>query len=109
CTPSTTSAPSSSRAATPRSGLGCCRRASTVPVRPTRSRTPRGRSPHRATDLPEHAARAFTNLGALAVRQHRHADARLHLVAGLDYCLERDLDAWDHNMPGSTHAPPLHR
>jgi DNA-binding CsgD family transcriptional regulator len=53
-----------------------------------------------AADLHEHAARAFTNLGALAVRQHRHADARRHLVAGLDYCLERDLDAWDHYMRG---------
>ncbi len=53
-----------------------------------------------AADLHEHAARAFTNLGALAVRQHRHADARRHLVSGLDYCLERDLDAWDHYMRG---------
>jgi DNA-binding CsgD family transcriptional regulator len=53
-----------------------------------------------AADLHEHAARAFTNLGALAVRQHRHADARRHLVTGLDYCLERDLDAWDHYMRG---------
>ena len=53
-----------------------------------------------AADLHEHAARAFTNLGSIAVRQHRHADARRHLVAGLDYCLERDLDAWDHYMRG---------
>ena len=53
-----------------------------------------------AADLHEHAARAFTNFGSLAVRQHRHADARRHLVAGLDYCLERDLDAWDHYMRG---------
>jgi len=29
-----------------------------------------------------------------------HADARRHLVTGLDYCLERDLDAWDHYMRG---------
>ena len=33
-----------------------------------------------AADLHEHAARAFTNLGASAVRQHRHAEARRHLV-----------------------------
>jgi DNA-binding CsgD family transcriptional regulator/tetratricopeptide (TPR) repeat protein len=53
-----------------------------------------------AADLHEHAARAFTNIGALAVRQHRHADARRQLGAGLDYCFERDLDAWDHYMRG---------
>ena len=53
-----------------------------------------------AADLHEHAARAFTNLGSLAVRQHRHADAKKALTDGLDYCLERDLDAWDHYMRG---------
>ena len=53
-----------------------------------------------AADLHEHAARAFTNLGALAARQHRHAEASRVLSTGLDYCLERDLDAWDHYMRG---------
>ena len=45
CTRSTTSAPSSSRAATPSSGLGCCRRASTVPSRPTCTSTRPAPSP----------------------------------------------------------------
>ena len=63
CTRSTTSAPSSSRAATPCSGLRLLQESLDRAV---------------AADLHEHAARAFTNLGALAVRQHRHADARRH-------------------------------
>jgi DNA-binding CsgD family transcriptional regulator len=48
----------------------------------------------RARGLDEHAARAYTNLTVLAVGQRRYADAAAALAAGLDYCVERDLDAW---------------
>jgi DNA-binding CsgD family transcriptional regulator/tetratricopeptide (TPR) repeat protein len=48
-----------------------------------------------AEDFHEHAARAFTNLSSSAVRAHRHAQAEVYLKRGLEYCLERDLDAWD--------------
>lgn len=47
-----------------------------------------------ADDLHEHAARAYVNLVAAAVVQHRHTDAEADIVAGLSYCTERDLDAW---------------
>jgi DNA-binding CsgD family transcriptional regulator/tetratricopeptide (TPR) repeat protein len=45
-------------------------------------------------DAHEHAARAWTNLGSVAVINHRHADAERDLRAGLAYCDERDLDSW---------------
>ncbi len=51
-----------------------------------------------AGDFHEHAARAFTNLVSSTVRQHRHAQAEEYLKQGLEYCLERDLDAWDFYM-----------
>ncbi len=47
-----------------------------------------------ADDRHEHAARAYVNLVASAVVQHRHADAEADIAAGLGYCAERDLDAW---------------
>jgi DNA-binding CsgD family transcriptional regulator len=47
-----------------------------------------------ADDAHEHAARAWTNLGSVAVINHRHGDAERHLRAGLAYCEERDLDSW---------------
>jgi DNA-binding CsgD family transcriptional regulator/tetratricopeptide (TPR) repeat protein len=47
-----------------------------------------------ADDAHEHAARAWTNLGSVAVINHRHADAERDLRAGLAYCEERDLDSW---------------
>src|SRR5262249_19605237 len=53
-----------------------------------------------AADLHEHAARAFTNLGARAVIMHDHARAGAHLAVGLRYCLDRDLDAWVLYMRG---------
>ena len=51
-----------------------------------------------AADLHEHAARAFTCRVSTAVRQHRHGEAAEFLDRGLEYCLERDLDAWDHYL-----------
>jgi DNA-binding CsgD family transcriptional regulator/tetratricopeptide (TPR) repeat protein len=47
-----------------------------------------------ADDAHEHAARAYTNLGSVAVANRRFADADQHLRAGLAYCAERDLDSW---------------
>jgi DNA-binding CsgD family transcriptional regulator/tetratricopeptide (TPR) repeat protein len=51
-----------------------------------------------AADAHEHAARAFTNLGATAVAWRRFAEADRQLRAGIGYCAERDLDSWDHYM-----------
>jgi DNA-binding CsgD family transcriptional regulator/tetratricopeptide (TPR) repeat protein len=48
-----------------------------------------------ADDLHEHAARAWTNLASSTIRQHRHAEGEVLARQGLEYCLERDLDAWD--------------
>ena len=42
----------------------------------------------------EHAARAYSNLASIAVRQYRCDDATAALDAGLEYCGDRDLDAW---------------
>jgi DNA-binding CsgD family transcriptional regulator len=53
-----------------------------------------------AADFHEHAARAFTNIGAQAVSQHDHARAGANLAVGLRYCLDRDLDAWVLYMRG---------
>jgi DNA-binding CsgD family transcriptional regulator/tetratricopeptide (TPR) repeat protein len=47
-----------------------------------------------ADDAHEHAARAWNNLGSVAVINHRHTDAERDLRAGLAYCDERDLDSW---------------
>ncbi len=51
-----------------------------------------------ANDAHEHAARAYTNLGSTALRNGRYADAEGVLRRGIAYCIERDLDAWDHYM-----------
>ncbi|SFR39921.1 regulatory protein, luxR family [Microbacterium azadirachtae] len=48
----------------------------------------------RAADLPEHVARAYTNLGSSAVLQKRFADAHEALGAGIAFCEDRDLDSW---------------
>jgi DNA-binding CsgD family transcriptional regulator/tetratricopeptide (TPR) repeat protein len=53
-----------------------------------------------AGDLHEHAARAYVNLVASAVIQHRHTDAVRDIAAGLSYCTERDLDAWTGYLQG---------
>jgi DNA-binding CsgD family transcriptional regulator/tetratricopeptide (TPR) repeat protein len=54
----------------------------------------------RAADLHEHAARAYVNLSYCAVVQHRHADADAALAEGMEYCRERDLDAWTFYLRG---------
>jgi DNA-binding CsgD family transcriptional regulator len=53
-----------------------------------------------AADLHEHAARSYVNLSYCAVVQHRHADADATLAEGMEYCLERDLDAWTFYLRG---------
>jgi DNA-binding CsgD family transcriptional regulator len=47
-----------------------------------------------ASDAHEHAARAFTNLGAVNMINWSLGDADRHLRAGLAYCADRDLDTW---------------
>jgi DNA-binding CsgD family transcriptional regulator len=42
----------------------------------------------------EHAARAYVNLASIAVLSREKDVAEPYLRAGLEYCLERDLDAW---------------
>jgi DNA-binding CsgD family transcriptional regulator/tetratricopeptide (TPR) repeat protein len=51
-----------------------------------------------ADNAHEHAARAYTNLGTVAVANRRWADADEHLRAGIGYCDEHDLDSWSHYM-----------
>ncbi len=51
-------------------------------------------------DLHEHAARAFTNQVSNAVERHEHARVDALLSEALDYCWERDLDAWSLYMQG---------
>ena len=63
----------------------------------------------RTADLHEHAARAYCNLVATAVDQHRHADAAAALAEGTDYCRERDLDSWTLYLAGWRTALLLHR
>ncbi|MEP6651306.1 MAG: LuxR C-terminal-related transcriptional regulator [Lapillicoccus sp.] len=46
-------------------------------------------------DLHEHVARAYTNLGVAQVRNRALAEADKDLRAGIAYCSERDLDAWE--------------
>src|SRR6185437_5779060 len=48
----------------------------------------------RAADEHEHAARAYTNLGATLTRVRRYAEAKRHLRTGIAYCRDRDLDSW---------------
>jgi DNA-binding CsgD family transcriptional regulator len=54
----------------------------------------------RAAELQEHVARAYCNIAYSAVVQRRHGEAAAELAAGLEYCLERDLDAWWQYMEG---------
>jgi DNA-binding CsgD family transcriptional regulator len=63
----------------------------------------------RDADLHEHAARAYCNLTAAAVGQHRHADAAAVLAEGLGYCRERDLDSWTLYLQGWRSDLLLHR
>ncbi len=48
----------------------------------------------RSDNYPEHAARAYTNLGSSAVMQRDYARASKWLNEGIAYCVERDLDSW---------------
>ncbi|MBV9592209.1 MAG: AAA family ATPase [Actinobacteria bacterium] len=45
-------------------------------------------------DEHEHAARAYTNLGSLAVSARRLRAGEDDLRAGIAYCADRDLDSW---------------
>ena len=54
-----------------------------------------------ADDAHEHAARAYTNLGASAVDNRSFAEADRHLQAGIAYCTDRDLDTWRLYMTAS--------
>jgi len=47
-----------------------------------------------ADDAHEHAARAYTNLGASCLRQRLFSEADRYLRAGIAYCTDRDLDTW---------------
>jgi DNA-binding CsgD family transcriptional regulator len=53
-----------------------------------------------AAGLEEHVARAYTNLGSIAVEKRENATALGHLDAGIAYCREHHLDAWDSYMSG---------
>ena len=50
--------------------------------------------------MEEHVARAYTNLGARAVRARRYASGERYLSEGIAYCEEHDLDAWTVYMTG---------
>jgi DNA-binding CsgD family transcriptional regulator len=45
-------------------------------------------------DFQEHAARAYTNLGAAAVAVREYETGRRVLAEGIGYCDTRDLDSW---------------
>jgi DNA-binding CsgD family transcriptional regulator/tetratricopeptide (TPR) repeat protein len=49
-------------------------------------------------DVHELAARAWTNMGSIAVRNRRLADADRLLRTGIQWCTDRDLDFWAHHM-----------
>ncbi len=48
----------------------------------------------RADGNEEHVARAFTNLGTIAVAMHDQPNADRWLGEGIAYCTEHDLDSW---------------
>jgi DNA-binding CsgD family transcriptional regulator len=45
--------------------------------------------------LQEHVARAYTNLSSAAIAQRDYVTASTNLEAGIAYCAERELDAWN--------------
>jgi DNA-binding CsgD family transcriptional regulator len=47
-----------------------------------------------AQGFQEHAARAYTNLAAMAVQRKQYSAASRHLAEGLTYCERHDLDSW---------------
>jgi DNA-binding SARP family transcriptional activator len=63
----------------------------------------------READFHEHAARAYTNIVALAVMQHDHQRADAVLPEALDYYAQRDLDAWNLEMRGDQAVSLLER
>lgn len=52
-------------------------------------------------DLPEHAARAYTNAGYSALLSHDHLRAHAILRDGIAYCEARDLASWIWYMTGT--------
>lgn len=50
--------------------------------------------------FPEEAARAYTNRGCLEFYALDFAEAEKRLKAGVDYCVERELDTWKLYMQG---------
>ena len=48
--------------------------------------------------LQEHVARAYTNLSSTAIAQRDYVTAGINLEAGIAYCTERELDAWNRYM-----------
>lgn len=51
-------------------------------------------------ELHEHAARAYCNIAASSVLRREREHSQSYLDAGLDYCLERDLDSWGLYLQG---------
>jgi DNA-binding CsgD family transcriptional regulator len=51
-------------------------------------------------DLPEHAARAYTNAAFMEMEWRENTNAHTLFKAGLDYCQTRDLDTWHSYMSG---------
>lgn len=81
--PSTTSGPPCCSARNPVGGLARLHRSLDIAV---------------TDDLHEHAARAYTNLGAGQVRNRTFEGADDDLRAGIAYCADRDLVAWEMYM-----------
>jgi DNA-binding CsgD family transcriptional regulator len=50
--------------------------------------------------LEEHVARAYTNLAGEAVTAREYAKGERHLIAGMTYSEEHDLDSWQAYMSG---------
>jgi DNA-binding CsgD family transcriptional regulator/tetratricopeptide (TPR) repeat protein len=48
----------------------------------------------------EHAARAYTNIGSLAVSKRLYDRASQHLIEGIDYCEKYNLNSWTLYMRG---------
>ena len=79
--------------------LGCAEATAGDPAAGTRLLTA-SLQQAQASDLHEHAARAYFNLGASAAVRHQYREAREYLDAGREYCLERDLHAWSDYILG---------
>ena len=54
-----------------------------------------------AHDQQEHAARAYTNLGATLVKHPRYPEGEDVLRTGIAFCADRDLDSWTSYMRGT--------